>query len=97
MKYHTPGSWHSTKPPYVTPLGGVRGWCSLPISPIITLKIHASLGGLEPPTFRLTAERAIRLRHRDHLSFPENAEHYRMVCLFGLSNLKEFGATRLLI
>ena len=26
---------------------------------------HASLGGLEPPTFRLTAERAHRLRHRD--------------------------------
>ena len=25
----------------------------------------ASLGGLEPPTFRLTAERANRLRHRD--------------------------------
>ena len=24
-----------------------------------------SLGGLEPPTFRLTAERANRLRHRD--------------------------------
>ena len=26
---------------------------------------HSSLGGLEPPTFRLTAERANRLRHRD--------------------------------
>ena len=26
---------------------------------------QASLGGLEPPTFRLTAERANRLRHRD--------------------------------
>ena len=25
----------------------------------------SSLGGLEPPTFRLTAERANRLRHRD--------------------------------
>ena len=25
-----------------------------------------SLGGLEPPTFRLTAERANRLRHRDN-------------------------------
>ena len=24
------------------------------------------LGGLEPPTFRLTAERANRLRHRDN-------------------------------
>ena len=28
---------------------------------------RASLGGLEPPTFRLTAERANRLRHRDTL------------------------------
>ena len=28
-------------------------------------KQNASLGGLEPPTFRLTAERAHRLRHRD--------------------------------
>ena len=28
-------------------------------------KQNASLGGLEPPTFRLTAERANRLRHRD--------------------------------
>ena len=26
---------------------------------------NASLGGFEPPTFRLTAERANRLRHRD--------------------------------
>ena len=26
----------------------------------------SSLGGLEPPTFRLTAERANRLRHRDN-------------------------------
>ena len=26
---------------------------------------ESSLGGLEPPTFRLTAERANRLRHRD--------------------------------
>ena len=26
-----------------------------------------SLGGLEPPTFRLTVERANRLRHRDLL------------------------------
>ncbi len=28
-------------------------------------KLFSSLGGLEPPTFRLTAERANRLRHRD--------------------------------
>ena len=27
--------------------------------------LHTSLGGLEPPTFRLTAERANQLRHRD--------------------------------
>ena len=26
---------------------------------------NTSLGGLEPPTFRLTAERANQLRHRD--------------------------------
>ena len=29
------------------------------------VNIESSLGGLEPPTFRLTAERANRLRHRD--------------------------------
>ena len=29
------------------------------------MKNISSLGGLEPPTFRLTAERANRLRHRD--------------------------------
>ena len=28
---------------------------------------NSSLGGLEPPTFRLTAERANRLRHRDSI------------------------------
>ena len=32
---------------------------------INTKKKRSSLGGLEPPTFRLTAERANRLRHRD--------------------------------
>ena len=30
--------------------------------------IPTSLGGLEPPTFRLTVERANRLRHRDKLA-----------------------------
>ena len=30
-------------------------------------KKTSSLGGLEPPTFRLTAERANRLRHRDRI------------------------------
>ncbi len=29
------------------------------------MKKNPSLGGFEPPTFRLTAERASRLRHRD--------------------------------
>ena len=32
-------------------------------------KKRAPPGGLEPPTFRLTAERASRLRHRDILMF----------------------------
>ena len=34
-----------------------------------TNKNKTSLGGLEPPTFRLTAERANRLRHRDTCAF----------------------------
>ena len=33
---------------------------------IITNQNGASLGGLEPPSFRLTAERANRLRYGDH-------------------------------
>ena len=32
-----------------------------------TFKIFSPLGGLEPPTFRLTAERANQLRHRGFL------------------------------
>ena len=36
-------------------------YCSLTLYP----KILPSLGGLEPPSFRLTAERANQLRHRD--------------------------------
>ena len=32
---------------------------------VMKKSIRSSLGGLEPPTFRLTAERANRLRHRD--------------------------------
>ena len=32
---------------------------------LLKQKTGTSLGGLEPPTFRLTAERANRLRHRD--------------------------------
>ena len=31
----------------------------------LEIKKNSSLGGFEPPTFRLTAERASRLRHRD--------------------------------
>ena len=34
---------------------------------------HSSLGGLEPPSSRLTAERASLLRHRDCLAFPLKA------------------------
>ena len=37
----------------------------LVVSLSILENIFTSLGGLEPPTFRLTAERANRLRHRD--------------------------------
>ena len=40
-------------------------------------KSSTSLGGLEPPTFRLTAERANQLRHRD-----STQAH-----VYGLSNL----------
>ena len=47
----------------------------------------SSPGGLEPPTFRLTAERANRLRHGDHLKSkgeilnfkPNNLFHYVIV------------------
>ena len=35
----------------------------------------ASPGGLEPPTFRLTAERADRLRHGDLYEIFTNSEH----------------------
>ena len=40
-------------------------------------KKKSSLGGLEPPTFRLTAERANRLRHRDALPKLGNCFIYR--------------------
>ena len=39
-------------------------------------KNQTSLGGLEPPTFRLTAERANRLRHRD----PMYVAQSKLVC-----------------
>ena len=41
-------------------------WCQA-LCYYISVKTLSSLGGLEPPTFRLTAERANRLRHRDHV------------------------------
>ena len=37
-------------------------------------KYTSSLGGLEPPTFRLTAERANRLRHRDKNEYTQLAK-----------------------
>ena len=44
-------------------------WCHTQVFPIaFETKTGTSLGGLEPPTFRLTAERANRLRHRDGTS-----------------------------
>ena len=45
-----------------------RGIRNITISSLNQQKVSTSLGGLEPPTFRLTAERANRLRHRDGLS-----------------------------
>ncbi|KAL7881256.1 hypothetical protein AOLI_G00081040 [Acnodon oligacanthus] len=52
-------------------------------------KPQTSLGGLEPPTFRLTAERANRLRHRDN-------RKARISCVAGMGRLPVFGlvATR---
>ena len=41
-----------------------------------TKKKEPSLGGLEPPTFRLTAERANRLRHRDNCLIAITKSHY---------------------
>ena len=49
-------------------------------------KKKASLGGLEPPTFRLTAERANRLRHRDLM----NGEFFNLNQFFtGLFHLPQ--------
>ena len=45
----------------------IRPWVGSIICSELRKKKHTSLGGLEPPTFRLTAERANRLRHRDEL------------------------------
>ena len=44
-------------------------------------KTESSLGGLEPPTFRLTAERANRLRHRDSTLVGEFNIKYFFECL----------------
>ena len=43
------------------------------------IKKAAPPGGLEPPTFRLTAERASRLRHRDILSSLELNDRFKSV------------------
>ena len=43
----------------------------------LVLQKDSSPGGLEPPTFRLTAERANRLRHGDMLR--KNNENKRYV------------------
>ena len=45
-------------------------------------KEWSSLGGLEPPTFRLTAERANRLRHRDSWDLLE--QHQKSDCTLHL-------------
>ena len=42
----------------------------------------ASLGGLEPPTFRLTAERANRLRHRDKMKLVDLFNHCYMSYIY---------------
>jgi hypothetical protein len=43
-------------------------------------KKNSSLGGFEPPTFRLTAERASRLRHRD--IYRINQRHFNFKLYF---------------
>ena len=61
---------------------------------------ETSLGGLEPPTFRLTAERANRLRHRDvyggttleksppPLWLESITLAFRLICLFQTYNCR---------
>ena len=50
-------------------------------SPDVILKIRLSLpGGLEPPTFRLTAERANQLRHGSMPRFPRRYERQQKCC-----------------
>ena len=47
----------------------IKQYCSLQFADVKEEKNKkkvASLGGLEPPTSRLTVERANQLRHRDH-------------------------------
>ena len=43
-------------------------YCLYGVQSVKTNQNIASLGGIEPPTFRLTAECANRLRHRDRRS-----------------------------
>ena len=63
------------------------------LSSYVAVKTQSSLGGLEPPTFRLTAERANRLRHRDPVfggivapkakhgvKWPKFCQHPRKIC-----------------
>ncbi len=48
-------------------------------------KKNSSLGGFEPPTFRLTAERASRLRHRDAIHVHANKHSsWSFISLFEL-------------
>ncbi len=42
---------------------------------VLERKKEPPLGGLEPPTFRLTAERASQLRHRGLLYNPKNRKN----------------------
>ena len=51
-------------------------------------KRKSSPGGLEPPTFRLTAERANRLRHGDRLENNGNKKVYKPFVLATLASMK---------
>ena len=47
--------------------------------------ITPSLGGFEPPTFRLTAERANRLRHRDNMLYLPSGSTFLLPLPYQLS------------
>ena len=60
--------------------------------------IHAPPGGLEPPTFRLTAERASRLRHGGCAGCPVNATVFHPHVVFAMAGfplLMGWGRVRL--